>query len=207
MIQANSSTRFFGGSEMPTIGAAVTAETKERFETIARSREITASKLAASLVTSFLDKGTSADSPQEPPLSSLIAARTTGFSACEEGKTKQVFVRLEPSYYAELNRLAAERNWYRGTYLANLFYAHADRRPVMCDVEIGAVRQVARQLADIGRNINQIAKKINTSADHRHLVHSVDFELVKMLIELESSAVKELIKANVRGWGFDDDNG
>lgn len=192
---------------MPTIGAAVTAETKERFETIARSRAVTASRLAASLVTSFLDNGASTDSAREPPLSFLLQAGATTLSACEEAKTKQVFVRMEPSYYAELNRLATERNWYRGTYLANLFYAHADRRPVMCDVEIGAVRQVARQLADIGRNINQIAKKINTSADHRHLVHSVDFELVKMLIELESSAVKELIKANVRGWGVDDDNG
>jgi hypothetical protein len=191
---------------MPTIGAAVTAETKERFETIARSRKVTASRLAASLVTTFLDKGTSADSSREPALSSLIQARTTALNECEEAKTKQVFVRLEPSYYAELNRLATERSWYRGTYLANLFYAHVDRRPVLCEVEISAVRQVARQLGDIGRNINQIAKKINTSVDQRHLVHSVDFELVKMLIELESSAVKELIRANVRGWGVDDDN-
>jgi predicted DNA-binding ribbon-helix-helix protein len=191
---------------MPTIGAAVTAETKEKFEIIARSRSITASRLAASLVTSFLDKDTAENTPIEQSLSSFFASRTTDVSACDETKTKQVFVRLEPRYYTELNRMATERNWYRGTYLANLFYAHADRRPVMCDAEIGAVRQVARQLADIGRNINQIARKINSSAGHQHLADSADFELVKMLIELESNAVKALIKANLRGWGVDDDD-
>lgn len=185
---------------MPTIGAAVSAETKDRFEALALERRLTASKLAASLIVDFLarEQGEGA-APDRTLLLPAAAIAARGGS-----KTEQVFVRLDPYYHAELGRLAAERNWYRGTYLANLFQAHADRRPVLCDAEINAVRQVARQLADMGRNINQIARKLNASLEHAHLVAAVDFELIKLLIGLETNAVKDLVKANLRGWGVSD---
>ena len=35
--------------------------------------------------------------------------------------------------------------------------------------EVNAVRQVARQLADIGRNVNQIARKVNIDPDRADL--------------------------------------
>jgi len=183
---------------MPTIGAAVNEVTKARFESIASARGSTASRLAASLIIGFLEQelvGAAADRRTELPGAELVGARGGT-------KTEQVYVRLDPYYFAELGRLARERNWYRGTYLANLFCAHADRRPVLCDAEIDAVRQVARQLADLGRNINQIAKKVNAAPDKVHL--AADFELLRMLIDLESAAVRDLVKANLRGWGVSD---
>jgi hypothetical protein len=185
---------------MATIGAAVSAETKDKFEALALGRNLTASRLAATLIGDFL-----AQEYGEPPAPDRTSLLPGAVAAARGGsRTEQVFVRLDPYYHAELGRLAAERNWYRGTYLANLFQAHADRRPVLCDAEINAVRQVARQLADTGRNINQIARKLNTSLEHAHLVASVNFELVKMLIDLETNAIKELMKANLRGWGISD---
>lgn len=185
---------------MPTIGAAVNEATKERFEAAAAARRTTASRLAASLIMEFFERQ-SGELPR-----AFLPAVTTPVPAGSRGgaKTEQVFVRLEPYYFAELERLAKERDWYRGTYLANLLYAHVDRRPVLCDREVDAVRQVARQLADIGRNINQIAKKMNTAAENADLMRAIDFDLVRMLIDLETTTVKDLLRANVRGWGVDD---
>lgn len=185
---------------MPAITAAVSAETKAEFSAAAHAREITPSRLAASLVERFLREQVGGG----PAISKSDLQLTAAANATGEARTEQVFVRLEPYYYAELGRLAAERNWYRGTYLANLFHAHADRKPVLCEVEISALRQVARQLADMGRNINQIAKKLNTSLDHAHLVTSLDFDLVQMLIEVETDAVKSVLRANIQGWGIND---
>lgn len=187
---------------MPIIGARVSAETKVEFESLAHDRDTTSSRLAALLLTDFVKHEKAASTEAIPPQRLWPAAARAGRTA--EARTEQVFVRLEPYYFAELGRLASARQWYRGTYLSNLFRAHLDRRPVLCDVEIQAVRQIARQLADMGRNINQIARKLNTSLETAHLVTSLDFELVKMLIELETNAVKDLIKANVRGWGVND---
>ena len=186
---------------MAQIGTIVTDEIKAKFDLAARARGTTSSRLAAAVIAAFLDRGDVTAQPRQqntwnPPASSERNE--------VEAKTEQVFVRLEPFYFEELGRLAQERLWYRGTYLANLFRAHLTGSPVLCEAEINAVRQVARQLADLGRNINQIAKKLNVSLEHAHLVTSLDFELIRMLIDLEANAVKNLMRANVRGWGVCD---
>lgn len=189
---------------MATIGASVSDEVKRQFEGVARHRQVTASRLCALLVHDFLKRNDGqVDVPRQGQLL-LQPAGGAAVAAWEAAKTKQVFVRMSPFYYDQLEQLANDRNWHRGTYLANLLYAHVDRRPVLCHAEIDALRQVARQLADMGRNINQIAKKLNTSIEHAHLVTSIDFELVKMLLELETNAVKALLSANVHGWGVGD---
>jgi len=186
---------------MAQIGTIVTDEIKVQFDLVARSRGTTSSRLAAAIIADFLTQGNVADEvSRQTPWTLPITAQ----SKKVEAKTEQVFVRLEPFYFEELGRLAQERLWYRGTYLANLFRAHVTRSPMLCEAEVNAVRQVARQLADLGRNINQIARKLNASLEHAHLVASLDFELVKMLIELESTAVRNLMQANVRGWGVCD---
>lgn len=184
---------------MPTIGAVVKAETKAKFKLVAHQRVLTPSCLAATLIEEFLAQQEGENFTTNSAMMPLPFAVARG-----ESRTEKVSVRLEPYYYAELGRLACERKWFRGTYLANLFLAHADRRPVLSEVEVDAVRQVARQLADMGRNINQIAKKLNGSLENAHLTLSVDLELIKMLIDLESRAVQDLIKANLRGWGVQD---
>lgn len=186
---------------MPTIGAAVNAETKARFEANALAQNKTASSLAASLITDYLGRvdGTGPTAPLylSPPMTNLVLPPLST-------RTERVHVRLDPYHYAELGRMASERQWHRGTYLANLFHAHHGRGPVLCDAEINALRQVARQLADLGRNFNQIARKLNSSLDNAHVAMGTEFELVRMLIDLEAAAVKNLLKANIKGWGISD---
>jgi hypothetical protein len=186
---------------MPVIGAKVSAETKARFDSMAVARKTTSSRLAAQLIADFMNRDLDRS---EPGSHFTLRPSTAPVERQFEAKSEQVYVRLEPFYFAELGRLAAERLWHRGTYLGNLFRAHLDRRPVLCDTEINAVRQVARQLAAIGRNVNQIARKANSSPQHAHLVSTIDFDLIRMLIELESMAVRDLMRANIRGWGVSD---
>ena len=185
---------------MAVIGAAVDSDTKQVFDAIARSRSVTTSRLAGALITDFInvEKGGQAAVAKPPGLPAAAYA-----AAHADSKTEQVHVRLEPYYYEELGRLAAQRRWYRSAYLANLLYAHIDRRPVLCHDEVNAVRQVARQLADIGRNVNQIARKVNIDPDRADL-SAFDFELIRMLLDVETAAVKDLVHANLRTWGATD---
>jgi hypothetical protein len=71
---------------------------------------------------------------------------------------------------------------------------------VLCHDEVNAVRQVARQLADIGRNVNQIARKVNIDPERADL-SAFDLELIRTLLDVETTAVKELVHANLRTWG------
>ncbi|WP_413674382.1 plasmid mobilization relaxosome protein MobC [Massilia cellulosiltytica] len=186
---------------MAVIGAAVDDETKQVFNAIARSRSCTASRLAGVLITDFI-KAEQSGVVYTPASSQVPAAAALPVHA--GAKTEQVFVRLEPYYYVELGRLATERRWHRSSYVANLLYAHVDKCPVLCQDEVNAVRQVARQLADIGRNVNQIARKLNTSLEHAHVAAAYDFELLRMLLDVETVAVKDLVQANLRHWGVAD---
>lgn len=188
---------------MAQIGMVVSDQIKAKFDAEARSRGTTSSRLAACLIEGFLTQQPNQEGqPRDQAI--WLGSRVDGPEA-GEAKTEQVFVRMEPFYFNELGRLAQERLWYRGTYLANLFRAHLTGAPVLCDAEINAVRQVARQIADLGRNVNQIARKLNISPEHADLVKSIDFELMTMLLDLESDAIKRLIRANLRGWGVSDE--
>lgn len=185
---------------MAVIGAAVDSDTKQVFDAIARSRSVTTSRLAGALITDFIN----AEKDDRPGIAKAPGLPATAYAAAYAGaKTEQVHVRLEPYYYEELGRLAAQRRWYRSAYLANLLYAHVDRRPVLCHDEVNAVRQVARQLADIGRNVNQIARKFNIDPDRADL-SAYDLELIRMLLDVETAAVKDLVHANLRTWGATD---
>jgi hypothetical protein len=184
---------------MAVIGAAVDSGTKEVFEALARARSVTSSRLAAVLIRDFIR----AEEGNRQRTTETGLPAVAYVPAHAGAKTEQVYVRLEPYYYDELGRLAAQRRWYRSAYLANLLYAHIDRRPVLCHDEVNAVRQVARQLADIGRNVNQIARKVNIDPDRADL-SAFDFELIRMLLDVETAAVKELVHANLRTWGATD---
>jgi hypothetical protein len=185
---------------MAVIGAAVDSGTKDTFNALARARSVTASRLAGALILDFI-RGESEDATQAATGVTLPAQ---AYVAAHAGaKTELVHLRLEPYYYDELGRLAAQRRWYRSAYLANLLYAHIDRRPVLCHDEVNAVRQVARQLADIGRNVNQIARKVNIDPDRADTA-AFDFRLIQMLLDVETVAVKELVRANLRTWGATD---
>jgi predicted transcriptional regulator len=189
-----------GRAVMAVIGARVDGEIKDAFDALARARSVTTSRLAGALITDFIrgENGGSAQTAADPGLPAQ-AYRATHAGV----KTELVHVRLEPYYYDELGRLAAQRRWYRSAYVANLLYAHIDRRPVLCHDEVNAIRQVARQLADIGRNVNQIARKVNIDPDRADL-SAFDFELIRMLLDVETAAVKELVHANLRTWGATD---
>lgn len=185
---------------MAVIGAAVDSGTKDAFNALARARSVTASRLAGALITDFI----SAEKGETTQPAAGAALPAQAYPAAHAGsKTELIHLRLEPYYYDELGRLAAQRRWYRSAYLANLLYAHIDRRPVLCHDEVNAVRQVARQLADIGRNVNQIARRVNIDPDRADL-SAFDFELIRMLLEVETAAVKGLVHANLRTWGATD---
>lgn len=187
---------------MPTIGAAVTEATKSEFELAARRQRITASRLSASLIHEFLMREAGTASPTTSvPLLRPVAERAAELI---HPRTKQVFVRLQPHYYAELERFAAERRWHRGTYLANLFYAHADKRPVFCSAEINALRLLARQLSEVGRNLHHVATNLRNSPAPTSLITSFELQLLEMLIASETIAVKGLVSTNLHGWGVGD---
>nr|WP_254218464.1 plasmid mobilization relaxosome protein MobC [Burkholderia multivorans] len=67
-----------------------------------------------------------------------------------------------------------------------------------------ALREATAQLSAVGRNVNQIARALNTSLDEAHQAQALNFEHLKRLIDLERERVKAVIRANLKSWGVTD---
>ncbi len=171
------------------LSAFIAPDLKAAFHAFAQARALTKSKLLATIVADFLN-----NAPAVIPVS----------QAPDNIKSKGVFVRLTPFKHAELRRLAAIRNWHRSTYLAFLLDVHLSSKPHFDGEEIEALRRVAEQLADMGRNINQFAHALNAAPGHTHPVLAADVEAMKRLIDVERTAVKNLVQNNLKSWGVSD---
>ncbi|AOJ91796.1 hypothetical protein WK22_02125 [Burkholderia multivorans] len=111
---------------------------------------------------------------------------------------------MAPFKYRELERLASLRHWSRGTYLAYLFDVHLSGQPRLTEEELQALREATAQLSAVGRNVNQIARALNTSLDEAHQARALNFEHLERLIDLERERVKAAIRANLKSWGVSD---
>jgi AraC-like DNA-binding protein len=180
-------------STKPELKARVGDEVKRAFHAAAEAHGLTESRLLEKLVETFLKRGDATPPPTPKPEPETAV------------RSRQAHARLTPAEHAELGRVAATRGMSRGTYLAELFRANVYEQPRFSDVEINALHQAAAQLAAVGRNINQIARALNTSLDEAHRATALDFEHLKNMIDEQRAYVNDLVRSNMRSWGVNTD--
>jgi len=180
-------------STKPELKARVGDEVKRAFHAAAEAHGLTESRLLEKLVETFLKRGDATPPPTPKPEPETAV------------RSRQAHARLTPAEHAELGRVAAARGMSRGTYLAELFRANVYEQPRFSDVEINALHQAAGQLAAVGRNINQIARALNTSLDEAHRATALDFEHLKKMIDEQRAYVNDLVRSNMRSWGVNTD--
>lgn len=181
-------------STKPVLKTRVTDEVKAAFLAQAHAQGLSEARLLEVIVAAFLQHN-------RP---SLDAADSSEPEKLGGVKSEDVRVRLSLFEYRELARLAAIRHWKRGTYLAHLLRVHLTGQPRFSEDEMFALREATTQLSALGRNVNQIARALNTSLDEAHLALAVPFEEMKALIDHERASVKDLIRANLKSWGVTD---
>ncbi|KMZ11840.1 hypothetical protein BHUM_03132 [Candidatus Burkholderia humilis] len=167
----------------PELKTRVTTDEKRQFHAAAQANGLTDSRLLEKLVQAFLKR---------EPIASPTPASQVGV------RSQQAHARLTPAEHADLGQLAAERGMSRGTYLGELFRVHAYEQPRFSTVEIDALHRAAEQLTAVGRNVNQIARALNTSLDEAHRATAIDFQHLKRMIDEQRTHVNELVRSNMR---------
>jgi Bacterial mobilisation protein (MobC) len=98
-----------------------------------------------------------------------LVAEATGepvtWPAASRAKARQVQVRLTEDESAELLRVAAEAGMTPAGYINAVARAHLTRKPQWSPAELEALRGIAWELRKIGINVNQIAARLNASAE------------------------------------------
>lgn len=176
--------------DLKRISAWVDETTKQAFIRLARGQGNSESGLLGLLIEKVLAKNSPTEDDQAPD--------ATGSEIMED----RVTVRFPSTDWQELQRRCSGRGLKPSAYLRNLFRTHASQAPYFTDAEIDVLREANHQLASLGRNINQIAKALNTSLNDSDNAKAFEYEQMKGLIDSHRETVKALIRANLQAWGI-----
>ena len=79
-----------------------------------------------------------------------------------------------------------------------------NREPVLTESEIQALRTSNRELAAIGRNLNQIAKVLNTEFRESDKLNRQAVLALSEKIDSHREEVAGLLQRNLNKWGIDE---
>lgn len=120
----------------------------------------------------------------------------------EEPRTGKVTIRVLPEDIERMTiRAKTEGFPSRTTWLTNLVMATLNKAPVLTDTEINSLRESNRELAAIGRNLNQIARALNVEFRETDRLNREAIEALSSRIEQHKDVVAQLLNRNLNRWG------
>jgi hypothetical protein len=129
-------------SSLPSVTVRLSAHEKQWFSTLARSRGVSESALALSVIRSIADSGCLDSSATEP--------RTPA--------TDRITIRLRPGDGQAIAERASERGMKASAYLAGLVRAHLGANPPLARSELAALKQSVAVLSGLGTLLAQTAR-------------------------------------------------
>ncbi|WP_160410891.1 plasmid mobilization relaxosome protein MobC [Massilia cellulosiltytica] len=109
---------------------------------------------------------------------------------------------------AFLMRAATERAMGKGTsfsrWIGALVQSHLTRRPVLTETELLALEASTRELAAIGRNINQIARVLNEAYFQTERIRLDKLNELSRRITQTREAIGALVRASRNSWRTDE---
>lgn len=122
----------------------------------------------------------------------------------DEPKTSKVTVRLSKRERQQILDRVAQEGFSNPTQWATALVRSAlHREPVLTASEISALRASNRELAAIGRNLNQVARALNIEFRDSDKLKQDDIEKLADRIEQHKDLVAGLLSRNMNRWGDD----
>lgn len=179
---------------MPHIITRTDEETKKAFRAVAKKRGITESKLLDELIASAIRAKPGAQiaddpEPVKPTAESIEPAR--------------INIRLPAFLLDGAKQRAESKAMSTNRWVVALLQTHLTQKPVMTDYQVAMLKGSGRELAAIGRNMNQIARALHESS------HETDRMKLKLLedlaaeIKVNRQMISDLVRASLHAWSFD----
>lgn len=92
----------------------------------------------------------------------------------------------------------------RTAWLTSLAIHTLNKEPVITESEMNALRESNRELAAIGRNLNQIAKVLNIEFRETDRLNKEAIEALANKIDQHKEIVSRLLDKNMNRWGNDE---
>lgn len=170
---------------MPRIEFIVDAKRKSALQSLCQNKGIKVAQLLRMMVDKVTNNFVEAD--DSPP---------------DETKSESLMLRLFPSIMQKMtDRAKTEGFPSRTTWLNSLVKSVLNAQPVLTDTEANALRHSSRELAAIGRNLNQIAKVLNTEFRASDIITKEAIDTLSKKIERHYETSMALINKSKSRWG------
>lgn len=135
----------------------------------------------------------------------LIAGKTERGVAIEqidEADTSRVRIeiKLTKSELEQVRLVAEQVGYSRNQWVANLVRSYLTKAPQFGMNELAVLNESNSQLLHIGRNLNQMARQLNTSLAATDRLKADAVEQLSKVIHLHVKQVAQLIQANIERW-------
>jgi hypothetical protein len=166
--------------------ARVTPEIKEAFMRRAKARRMTESELLRAVVMAEIGQGLITPEPAQP--------------GPGQADTKRLTVRLAAFLLNAGKERAKARGMVLSHWIAALVQSNVSSLPVLTEDELFAVLAANRELAAIGRNINQIARNLNEAFHESERVKLDKLAELAAVIAADRQAIRALVRASRQAW-------
>jgi hypothetical protein len=172
---------------MPVLKALVEPATKASFGQVARARGLSESELLRALVLAEIGQGV----PAAPALAEPAPERTD---------PERLTVRLPAFLLDAVKARGAACGMAASRWIAALVQSNLRRHPVLTDDELAAVQAANRELAAVGRNLNQIARALNEAVQGSERVRLDTLAELAAVVERDRQAIRALVRASRQAW-------
>jgi hypothetical protein len=119
----------------------------------------------------------------------------------EDAETDRMTVRMPAFLLKSVRKQAKAKSMSASRWVASLVQSTLMRDPVMSDVEIEALRASNRELAAIGRNLNQIARALNDNFNETDRLKLQLLDVLQESVKDNRAAIRGLVRASQKAWG------
>jgi len=171
------------------VGTRLQAEEKSAWQNFCRSHNIT----EAAMLRMLIQQVSASLKPTEIP-------------EPEEPKTEKITIRITGrDKYRIIKRAKMEGYSNRTRWVTSLVLSVLHREPVLNRDEITVLRESNRQIAAIGRNLNQLVRALHIDARATNRITRAEVKILGEQIEAHVSKVAELLDKNLNRWEGDNE--
>lgn len=191
---------------MPTVIARVDDQTKAAFKAVAQARGCTESDLLLPAVRDVIASGGQPVVLQPPPARPMAVEPVKLDRDPAQTAMKRVYVRLPQFLYKAARRQAAAKKLKGvGAWVGALVQSNLLRSPVMTVGQLVELQRTNRELAAIGRNLNQIARNLNLAPSEFERVRLEILSDLDAKLTANRVAIRRLVQDAQRSWSLSDE--
>ncbi|ODT86089.1 MAG: hypothetical protein ABS69_00215 [Nitrosomonadales bacterium SCN 54-20] len=175
---------------MPYLTTRIQEETKTAFQQRASATGLSDSEFLRRLIIDALEE------PEEG--NPALIAPNSGQSELE-----RIMLRLPRFLMEGVQDRAKRRGMAPSRWISSLVQVNLMQQPVLTDVELLKLEENIRELAALGRNLNQIAKALNAAFHETDRLKLEHLLRLRDAIQANRDTINELVRASRGAWRTD----